>query len=76
MSPAPKRSGARYPYRSVEELENTIARQDRLIAELVEMRQAATDPRTKKYLREQEQQARAVLDWLRELRREMQRGPT
>ena len=75
MSPAPRRLGPRFPYRSVEELEDVIAQQDRLVAELAEMRQAATDPRTKKYLREQERQARDVLDWLRVLRAEMQRGP-
>lgn len=74
MSPAP-RLGPRYPYRSVEELEDTIARQLAVLAELTEMRRAATDPRTKAYLHAQEQQARAVLDWLRTLRSDMQRGP-
>lgn len=75
MSPAPK-PGPRFPYRSIGELEDVIAQQDRVVAELAEMRQAATDPRTKRYLRDQERQARAVQDWLRDLRREMQRGPT
>lgn len=75
MSPAPRRLGARYPYRSVEELEDVIARQITVISELTEMRRAVTDPRTKRYLHEQERQASAVLDWLRGLRREMQHGP-
>ena len=74
MSPAP-RPNPRYPYRAVSELEDTIARQERVVAELVAMREAAIHPKTIRYLREQETNARAVLDWLRELRGEMQRGP-
>ncbi len=74
MSPAP-RPGPRYPYRSVGELEDQIARQDRVVAELAEMRRAATDRKTKSYLHEQERGARAVLDWLRQLRAEMREGP-
>jgi hypothetical protein len=76
MSPAPRRLGPRFPYRSVEEVEDTIARQDRVVAELVEMRQAAHDPRTKVYLRAQERQAREVLAWLIKLREEMRQGPS
>lgn len=75
MSPAPRRRGARYPYRSVGELEDVIARQLDVLAELAQLRRAATDQRTKAYLHTQEQQARAVLDWLRDLRKEMQHGP-
>jgi hypothetical protein len=74
MSPAPK-PGPRFPYRSIEELENVIAQQDRVVADLAQMRQAATDPRTKRYLREQERHARDVQEWLAQLRKEMQRGP-
>lgn len=75
MSPAPRRLGRRYPYRSVEEVEDVIAQQDRVVAELAEMREAAQDPRTKRYLREQERQARTVLQWLTKLRDEMRKGP-
>jgi hypothetical protein len=71
----PHRPAARYPYRAVGELENIIARQIAVHAELTELRRAATDPRTKAYLHAQEQQARTVLDWLRELRTEMRAGP-
>lgn len=52
-----------------------IARQDRVVAELRDLRAAAADPRTKRYLRDQETAARAVLDWLRTLREEMRHGP-
>lgn len=76
MSPAPRRDGPKYPYRSVQEVEDVTARQLAVLRELEEMRQAATDPRTKQYLRTQECQARKVLDWLRELRAEMRTGPT
>lgn len=73
MTPAPR--AARYPYRAVGELEDVIARQIAVADEIAQMRRAALDLRTKAYLHAQEQQARAVLDWLRELRREMQHGP-
>jgi hypothetical protein len=59
----------------VGELEDTIARQLAVLRELEEMRQAATDPRTKQYLRTQECQARKVHAWLCELRAEMRGGP-
>lgn len=75
MSPAPRRRDARYPYRSVQEVEDQIARLDRVVAHLAEMRQAATDPRTVRYLREQERAIRTVLDFLREMRAEMHNGP-
>ena len=75
MSPAPRRDpSGRYPYRAVQELEDVIARQIAVVRELSELREAATDPRTKVYLRTQECQARAVLDWLRQLRQEMRGG--
>lgn len=66
-APAPRR----YPYRSVGEVEDAIAHQLAVVAELEAMRRAATDPRTKAYMRDQEVHARAVLDWLRSLRGEM-----
>lgn len=73
MRPAPRLP--RYPYRAVGELEDTIARQDRVVAELAALREAAQDPRTKRYLRAQELNARSVLEWLTSLREEMRDGP-
>lgn len=75
MSPAPQRLRPRYPSRSVQEVEDQIARQHQVVTELSEMRHAATDLRAKEYLRKREKQARAVLDWLIEFRTEMQQGP-
>lgn len=65
----------RYPYRSVAALEDVIAAQLAVLYELAEMRQAVTDPRTKRYLRDQERRAGAVHTWLITLREEMRHGP-
>ena len=73
MAASPR--STRYPYRAVEALEDVTAMQERVVAELAELRQAATHPTTKRYLREQERNARAVLDWLATLRAEMRHGP-
>lgn len=71
----PHRPSTRFPYRAVGELEDVIARQLGAYRELGDLRRAALDLRTKAYLAAQEQQARAVLDWLRALRAEMRAGP-
>jgi hypothetical protein len=72
MSSAP----VRYPYRAVSELEDVIAAQHRVLQELRDLRRAATDLRTKQYLREQETRARGVHAWLTGLREEMHDRPS
>jgi hypothetical protein len=71
MSSAP----VRYPYRAVSELEDVTAAQHRVLQELTDLRRAATDLRTKQYLREQEQRAKTVHAWLCALREEMRHRP-
>jgi hypothetical protein len=65
----------RYPYRAVGEIEDAIAHQLALDAELRRSRKKAQSPVDWAYLDEQVRHAEAVLAWLIALRGEMRQGP-
>lgn len=65
----------RYPYRAVGEIEDAIAHQLALDAELRQSRKQAKTPADWAYLDAQVLHAEAVLAWLIALRAEMRLGP-
>jgi hypothetical protein len=65
----------RYPYRAVQELEDMIAHQLALVAELRRSRKQAQTPAAWAYVDTQLRHAELVLGWLTTLRSEMQHGP-